>query len=558
MENKIHKNKLKALIVVHDNHQDSNTFPLGAGYIAAVLREQNVEVETYCMDVFHYTNEDLIEHLNDNNYDLVMAGFMVPRWRRTVRTLCTTIRENIDHNAWFILGGYGPSAIPEYIIEQTGADIIIVGEGELQMVDVVHSKRTGGKDTLDQISGIVYRNNGVIHTNPRRPKNNNLDSLPFPAWDLFPMDRYTTNYKFTGMGDDDRAGSLISTRGCTDKCSFCFRLEQGIRSRSPESVVEEMILLNKNYGINYYKFSDELAIISKGKILKLTNLIKQKLPGIHYRMDVRVSIFSDDIAFALRESGCVFLNIGFESSSQEVLDQMNKRVAVNQNVRAAEIAIKYGIGLGINMIWGMPSDNEKTLRDNAMFIKKYNQYDQIRTIRPVTPYPGSPLYYKAIAEGYLKGPQDFFDKFKNADRYMVNFMGMPEDKIYELLIEVNTDLILDHFNHTSGNMKMAYHMIDELTKLYSNEAYTYTGPRHYAAANSKGEADNLALRSSYLKPLATGSDAGGEVFSTDACGDEVMTPIFNVINEDIDTEIQEDLLSRGAKDSRFKRALGSE
>ncbi len=99
--------------------------------------------------------------------------------------------------------------------------------------------------------------------------------------------------------------------------------------------------------------------------------------------------------------------MGFESTDQNVLDQMNKRVDVNQNAKTVEIAIKYKIGTGLNFIWGMPGDNEKTLRSNAEFIKKYNQYDQVRTIRPVTPYPGSPLYDVAVSQGHLSGPGDF-------------------------------------------------------------------------------------------------------------------------------------------------------
>jgi anaerobic magnesium-protoporphyrin IX monomethyl ester cyclase len=482
--------KLRALIVIHDNHQDSNHFSLGAGYVAASLRENGVEVETFCMDVYHYTNEDLIRHLKENEkYDMILLGFMVPRFRRTVRSLCHTIKENIDEETWFVLGGYGPSAIPEYIIEQTGADIVCIGEAEHTVVEIANCKKGKGKSSLSEVLGIVYSDGKDVFSTKRRSKNKKLDTLEFPAWDLFPMHLYTTSYKFAGMSNDEKAFPIIASRGCTDRCSFCFRLESGIRSRSTENVIEEMLLLNTKYGVNYFKFSDELAIISKKQILKLTQEIKLKLPTIHYRMDCRVSLFDDEIATALKESGCVFLNIGFESSSQMVLDQMNKRATVEQNINAAETAIRHRIGMGLNVIWGMPGDDEKSLRDNAEFIKKYNQYDQIRTIRPVSPYPGSPLYYQAIAEKKLTGPQDFFDRFKNSDRYMVNFTDLSEEKIYSLLGEVNKDLIFDHFKNTTGDMIKAQNMVDELLSLYADENHVYTGPRHYG--------DNKELKSKY-------------------------------------------------------------
>jgi len=482
---------LKVIVVIHDNHQVYNVFPLDAAYISAVLKIKNVDVdvEVLCMDVYHYDNNILIEKLHKNKYDIILMGFMAPRFRRTVRKLCHDIDNNRSDDSWFILGGYGPTAMPEYVINETGADIVCIDEAEETVSDLVDCIRS--EKNIEGIYGIAYKNkllNKIVVTK-RRDKNQQLDSLPFPAWELFPMDIYTSNVKFAGMKPNEKSFPIISSRGCTDRCTFCFRLESGIRSRSTSSIINEMKVLYDQYGITYFYFLDELAIISKKQILNLTKAISDNFNGVHYRMDCRVTVFDDEIASALKNSGCVFLNIGFESSSQKVLDQMNKRATVEKNIEAAEIAIKHNIGIGINVIWGMPGDNEKTLRDNAGFIKKYNQYDQIRTIRPVTPYPGSPLFYQAIAEGKLKNEAEFFDRFRNSDRYMVNFMEMDEDKIYKLLLEVNTDLILDHFNNVGGDLSEAYDMISELKSVYENPNYIYTGVRQYE--------DNKLLKPKY-------------------------------------------------------------
>ena len=486
---------MKALIVVHDNHQESNVFPLGAAYIASSLMISEVDVETFCMDVFHQTNQDLSELILNKSFDIILLGFMAPRFRRTVRELCLTIDKARGVESFFILGGYGPSAMPEYVIQETGADIVCVGEADYTITSIVNAIKGGNsraeiQGLLSEINGIVYKNSfGSVITNDRAPKIKKLDDLPLPRWDLFPMDIYTTNLKFAGMGSDERSFPIISSRGCTDRCTFCFRLETGIRWRSPENVINEMKILNLKYGVTYFYFVDELAIVSRKQILRLTSEIKKSLPGIHYRMDCRVTLFDDEIAKALKDSGCVFLNMGFESTDQNVLDQMNKRVDVNQNAKTMEIAIKYKIGTGINFIWGMPGDNEKTLRSNAEFIKKYNQYDQVRTIRPVTPYPGSPLYDVAVSQGHLSGPGDFFDKFTNSDRYMVNFMGIPEQDIYEMLLDVNTDLIYDHFKNTNKDSTKAEEMIAALTNVYKNENFLFTG--------LKDTGDNSALKSKY-------------------------------------------------------------
>ena len=498
----------RALFIIPDNFQDDNVFPLGPGYLAAVLRNAGVQVETYCMDVFHYTNDELSTFLRNNSYDLVCIGFMGPRFKRGIEALCLATRQAMNPDAWFVIGGYGPSSTPEFMLERTTADIVAIGEGEETLLEIMMAKRGQGI-TLAEIQSIAYRNNGTITTNPRRKTIKYLNELPMPAWDLFPMDNYTDCLLFAGMKKPrDKAFPLTSTRGCTDKCSFCFRLDSGIRLRSAEHVVAEMKVLNERYGVNYFYFVDELAIVSRKQIFQLLALIRESLPPIKFRMDCRVTLFDDEIAVALKAAGCVFLNIGFETSSQLVLYQMNKRATIEQNVAAAETARRYGIGIGINMIWGMPGDSLETMRQDAAFIKRFNQYDQIRTLRPVTPYPGSPLFELAVSQGLLTGPDDFFNRFKNSDLYMVNFVGLPENEIYESLFELNRDLILDHFAHTSKDMEAAEALIQSFYDLYFKGVTTFRGPprlnnKHCRAdsATTQGVWENM--------PLAEGTRLSG-------------------------------------------------
>lgn len=491
----------RVLFVIPDNYQDDNVFPLGPGYLSAVLRDAGVTVDVYCMDVFHYSLSDLEAFLSGKLYDLVCLGYMGPRFKRGVEETCRVIRRAMNSNSWFVVGGYGPSSCPDYMIRQTSADVLVIGEGEETILEIMMAKMGLGM-TLDEIQSIVFIKDGAIVTNPRRRTIKYLSQLPFPAWDLFPMDKYTTSLRFARMKPGDKSFPLISTRGCTDKCSFCFRLDSGIRVRKPEAVVAEMKELNSRWGVNYFYFVDELSIVSRTQILKLLSLIKTELPPIRFRMDCRVSVFDDEIAAALKDAGCVLLNIGFETSSQDVLDQMNKRATVKDNIRAAETALRHGIGLGINMIWGMPGDNLDTMRENANFIKRFNQYDMIRTIRPVTPYPGSPLYYRAIKMGLLSGPEDFYAKFKNSDLYMINFVGIPEKDIYSTLFEVNKDLIFDHFSHTSDDMGEAEVLVSRFQDLYFSGNTEFRGPRRYLenrhlrsdSATTQGVWDGLELR----------------------------------------------------------------
>jgi radical SAM superfamily enzyme YgiQ (UPF0313 family) len=259
-------------------------------------------------------------------------------------------------------------------------------------------------------------------------------------------------------------------------------MEKGIRFRSIENVVEEMEILNKTYGVNFFHMQDELFFASKKRIFEFHNALKKNKLNIKFVCEARVNILDEELAYCLKECGCQFLNFGMESSDQNVLNLMNKNTTVQQNIKAAEITRTAGIGLGLNFIWGNIGDTEESLKNNVKFIKQYNSYNQLRTIRPATPYPGCDLYYEAIKRGLLSGPEDFFNKFKNSDLLLVNFTDIPEKEFYRLLHEANKELILDHFSHTTKDMEQAHTLIKDFQNLYFGNKPKFRGARHYNAA----------------------------------------------------------------------------
>jgi len=464
----------RVLFVNPDLHQEDNHFPHGYGYMAATLLQEGADVSAFCMDVFHYTNRQLADYLDRHEFDLICVGFLAARFKETVEELLRVIDAHCK-NAWLVIGGPGPSPIPEWMLNNTPADIVCIGEAEETIVDLLRCKVEGG--SLAEVSGVAFGDGKFVYGTERRKPIHKLDSIPFPAWDLFPMDRYTTCLSLWGMEPGDRTLGMITSRGCTDRCSFCYRMESGIRFRSVENVIEEIEILKDRYGVNCYFMNDELFAASKSRVFKLCAALQEL--DIKFSANARVDKFSEEMARSLQDSGCTFVNIGFESSSQEVLDRMNKRTTVEENVRAAEICREIGIGFGLNFLWGLPGDTAETLWGNVAFIKKYNAYDQLRTIRPVTPYPGCPLYYQAIEEGLLEGPGDFFDKFRNSDLITVNFTDLDTDACHRFLFAANWDLIHDHQKHTDMTVAESTRLIEDFRRLYFDKDVLFRGARHY-------------------------------------------------------------------------------
>lgn len=471
----------KIIFVIHDNYQDDNKLSLGPAYLAAILRDAGHEVSVYSQNVFHQSNEEFSCFLEDNEFDMIGLGFLAARYVEAVRPMAKIINAH-KKNAKFVVGGHGVSPIPSYILNDIQADIAVIGEAENTICPLVDAILNNGD--LKDIRGVAYREKNEIKINPRAEIMRDLDKLPFPAWDLFPMEEIATCASFIGGDADNRWMSVLTSRGCVNRCSFCYRMEQGIRIRSVENVYEELKILTESYGINSFLFDDEMFIADRERIKNLVGVIKKLKYPIKYWCQARVQLAKNkEILKMLSDSGCRMLNLGLESLDQKVLDLMDKNTKVEDNIEAVENTIAAGIHPGLNFIWANPGDTIASLEKIVEFLIKYDTQGQLRTVRPPTPYPGCSLYYKAIEDGKLKGPGDFFDKFKNSDRLTVNFTDIPDAEVYQALLEANTKLIRNYFTKKGGQISEAEVMVDSFRRLYfpqCPEDLKFRGARKYA------------------------------------------------------------------------------
>ena len=468
----------KVLFITHDLYQDDVEFPLGIGYLAAVLKENGFTVEIACQDLFHYSNEELAEKfLIPNDYALIGIGFLSARFVETVLPLCYTVNR-YKKNAKLVLGGQGATATPEYILKVTQADIVVLGEGEKTIVALMNNL-----DDYTNLKGIAYRKENKVTVNERVPPVRNLDEIPFPAWELFPIEKYKQTCQYMGQDKNEYSFPMLTSRGCTNSCKFCYRPEKGIRFRSIKNVMEEMKQLYNKHDITYFIFQDELFIANLKRLKEFIQGLKDYgLYGkIKYNMGgIRANIVTDELARLLKESGCEYANVGFEAMDQICLDEMNKRETVEHNITCAENLKKHNVTMGLNFIWGTPSDNEKTLNNRVKFLRKYNSYSELRTIRPITPYPSCQFYLDAINKGYLKDAEDFYRKFKNSDLITVNFTKIPNDKAYKLLFKANMELVLDHIKHSKMSVDEGYNLLKQFFILFfEDQNYRFRGFRKY-------------------------------------------------------------------------------
>lgn len=211
---------------------------------------------------------------------------------------------------------------------------------------------------------------------------------------------------------------------------------------------------------------------SRERTISLCNdFIKHKL-NIKWDCNGRLNFAKKDVLKMMKTAGCVFINYGIESFDDKILRNMSKALTTRQIISGIEATLEAGISPGYNIIFGNIGENKDILMKGVELLLKYDDGSQMRTIRPVTPYPGSPLYYYAIEKGLLKDCEDFYEnKHVNSDLVSVNFTELSENEFNRCLLEANTRLITNYFERKLNLV------VEQAEKLYLYKDASFRGFR---------------------------------------------------------------------------------
>ncbi len=298
-----------------------------------------------------------------------------------------------------------------------------------------------------------------------------IDSIPWPAYELFPMEQYRL-LRMPHCTHSDFVMPMLSGRGCTFTCNFCYRMDKGFRPRSPESIVEEILYLKKEFNISYIAFSDELLMSSKQRTIEICESFLKANLNIKWDCNGRLNYATPEVLSVMKKAGCVFINYGIEAFDNDVLKKMQKALTINQINKGIEATLAAGISPGLNMLFGHIGDTRDSLNSAVDFLIKHDDGAQMRTIRPVTPYPGSPLYNYAIEKGLIKDIRDFYEnKHLNSDLFAANFTELSEEELYSELSKANIRLMENYFE----NKKKL--MVEQTQHLYSTRDASFRGFR---------------------------------------------------------------------------------
>ncbi len=379
--------------------------PLDLAYISSLLRNKH-QIQLLDANALNYDiNQTLSEIKKFKPEILILTSTPIDRWevpshahiKLLIDTLVKVINKlNIKH---IILTGAHGSLTPDWILHNSKVDFVVRGEPELTVFNLVSAIENN--EDLKNIKGISFFHDGKIFHTEDAPRIKNLDELPFPAYDLLPMEKY----KYTGPDLPPPFSIIISSRGCPFQCVYCLKvMSKGPWvSRSPESVVAEMKYLVDNFGIKSIYFQDWEFMIDKNRAEKISDLIIKSNLKIIWGCNGRAPDITDNLVKKMSQAGCVRINIGFESGSQKILDLAKKNIKIEDMERAINICRNNNIKVGLYSILNLPGENRKTIKESLDFLAK-NNIETICSPNLPIPYFDTPLFEMLKKE---EGKSDF-------------------------------------------------------------------------------------------------------------------------------------------------------
>lgn len=362
--------------------------PSGIAYIAAVLERDGFEVFI----------EDQVASRLDDSALLKRIGYLSPQvigfscltsTMGNVKVLVEKIRQR-HKGIKIVLGNIHPTLFTDSVIKEGLADIVVRGEGEYSMLEVVKSIRDNAD--LRPVEGISFRSNGTVMHNPDRQPIEELSQLPYPAWHLFNL-RHYTNFPIIALYDET-IFPIQSSRGCPYRCYFCSqdKIYSLPRYRQVRHIADEIETFNEKFNVRYFGFNDAFFPFSLNHGMDFCDeIIRRKLhKKIRWITETRVDKVSPELLRRMKEAGLRLIMYGFEVGNQVVLDGTNKKTTLKQARIAMQATKRAGIiSVGLFML-GLPGETRQTCDDTIRFAKELDP--DIAKFNVAVPFPGSKFF----------------------------------------------------------------------------------------------------------------------------------------------------------------------
>jgi len=368
-------------------------FPLGIAYVSASLKQAGYAVFTanleYCEgDAFSILRKLIL----DNSIDVICTGGL-SRDCNKIKELLDAARE-INPKIITVVGGGIISSDPEPAMRVLGADIGVIGEGEITMRELAEALDNGLP--YASVNGLIYRTaDGSLATTPRRKEIADLDEVPFPDFDGFNYGEYA----------GPRGGLLVGSRSCPARCTYCFHPSgKKYRQRSLDNIFREIDYQVEHYQITAFGLSDELFANNRERIFAFCDRVKSY--DLKWACALRVCDVDLEMLKKMKSAGCESICYGLESADDSVLKSMRKGITVEQIEKALQYTYEAGIRVVGQFIFGDIAEDTNTVKRTLDFWRRHNMTTEM-SLNMIITYPGSYLYRYACDSGLIKDREQY-------------------------------------------------------------------------------------------------------------------------------------------------------
>jgi anaerobic magnesium-protoporphyrin IX monomethyl ester cyclase len=458
--------------------------PLGLLYVGGILERAGHVVEIfdpYCNDLelVRFDSGDfaeLDEKILEFNPTIIAFGGIASSYGRT-KKISGYIHKN--YPKIFQIAGGPLSSIYQLMLEKTQINLVFHGETEITFPLFLEKYETGG--SLKDIGGISYKSEGIIQRNPLAPQIEDIDEVPLPSYHLVDLKQY---YKSifdiiegfaadnTGKFDRERTlkkigpgGALIpliTSRGCTNKCSFCYRHMKGFRQHSVTYVINHMKFLQSRYGIRGFEFADELFNFNEAWVLEFCDAIDREGLDIYYRvLGARVDRMTLKMLTRLKETGCVDVNYGQESGSENILKEYRKGVDLQKNAEITLMTKDVGLICPVQIVIGSPGETTNTVDETIRFLKDVNVGSP--SVNYLLPFPETPIWKYVTDNGLIPDIEKYLDIVaEEGGSPIVNLTRVPDRIWRSWNFRIKNEIKL--FNYLSQEKILKYILFYPLLK----------------------------------------------------------------------------------------------
>lgn len=407
--------------------------PMGLLYIASVLQRLGCSVRILHMDCESIsTPEQLAQRMERSRPDLIGLSSLSRTFRNVadIASICKEKHPDIP----LVVGGYSASFNHDKILSKYECfDFVVRGEGEKTSSELVVELQKS-RPEFARVRGLSYRENGHIRINEERPLISDLDSLPFPAFEL------VSHYRFGNVGGAQtnfkNTCGILTSRGCHYRCKYCSSsafTNYTVRSRSPKNIVEELLYSTEKYGLDEYWFVDDNFTFDRKRVIQICRLMREHDLDIEWHCEGRVNHSDEGMFHEMVRAGCTGILFGIESGVDRILRYYRKGFTFEVAQKAVKRARRAGITDIIgSFIIGAPIE---TVDEMWTTVRRAAELDiDYAFFNPLLIYKGAPLWEELTEQGRIN-PENRWE-----DGSIPGFEIHPEitmDELPALLQEIN-------------------------------------------------------------------------------------------------------------------------